>query len=616
MFILRTTQMPTLAKLLELERLVAIDGAGVNQPVGPGRVNACVVGECLQGPFTPTKVTAPSDILNYFVGNPNRFTLLSQSGVDPSSATQDGSGVTFDGNVWAELKGKTFSGLVIQRVDCDMVTATASVTSKAFISCSLTVNAADLTGGTATNKDIVIPSGTRFSDGSGVVIATSQQVTIPSGTACTGSLTLGINFTQDPASGALTYVGSSSPTMGITCFFVKGTTKAIAGINTIVDGIVGSNPLPGVNAGTVLSGTPATLNAAASATAIFAPTGGGALPTGAWTDTLSNRIILNYAAAINKTLPGVDATNDIVAIWSARNYQQNDGQTPNAAKTMRANLWANAIAASKTGRGRVAVVTTGPSLGVTGSQATTAKGVYEGLIAADSITGDDADRFWISGPFQQVFSQELNADITISACGARAAMKVNLANDGKSEYQTSVGNPENATIQNIDAQEACFATNPLVEDDYVAMRAKGVAWLISDRTAGWWFYSGVTAANPLTAANRVPDNRRSFADEIQDVIFGLAAPYSKKPGTSQRADAFATDMTTYLDGLVNPSVGDPRAKDYKILDGTAAGNNDTLNGHGVYLFSAFVQMNGDMNDIVINTMIGPNVIIAQVAPST
>jgi hypothetical protein len=41
-----------------------------------------------------------------------------------------------------------------------------------------------------------------------------------------------------------------------------------------------------------------------------------------------------------------------------------------------------------------------------------------------------------------------------------------------------------------------------------------------------------------------------------------------------------------------------------------------LNGHGVYLFSAFVQMNGDMNDIVINTMIGPTVIIAQVAPST
>jgi hypothetical protein len=612
MFILRTTQMPTLAKLLELERLVAIDGAGVNQPVGPGRVNACVVGECLQGPFTPTEVTAPSDILNYFVGNPNSFTLLSQSGVDPSSATQDGSGVAFDGNLWAELKGKTFSGLVIQRVDCDMVVANSSV-AKAFISCSLTVNAADLTSG-KTNKDIVIPSGTRFADNSigtaTVVIATSQQITIPSGTTCAGTLALGINFVQDPASGALTY--SSSPTTGITCFFVKGTTKAIAGINTIVDGIVASNPLPGVNAGTVLSGTPATLNAAAAATAIFAPAAGGAAPS---PDTLSNRINLNYAAAITKTLPGVDATNDIVAIWAARNFQSN-GMTPEGNKQMRANLWANAIAASKTGRGRVACVTTAPALGTTGSQAVTAKGVYTGLITADSITGDDADRFWISGPFQQVWSQELNADITISACGARAAMKVNLANDGKTEYQTSVGNPENATIQNIDAQEVCFATNPLVEADYVAMRAAGVAWLISDRTAGWWFYSGVTAANPLTASNRVADNRRSFADEIQDVIFGLAAPYSKKPGTSQRADAFATDMTTYLDGLVNPPVGDPRAKDYRVLDGAAAGNNDTLNGHGVYLFSAFVQMNGDMNDIVINTMIGPTVIIAQVAPST
>ena len=604
MFILRTTQMPTLAKLLELERIVAIDGAGVNQPVSLGQVNACVVGECLQGPLAPTVVTDPSDILNYFVGLPNRFSLLSQSGVNPASAVQDGSGVMFDGNVWAELKGKTFSGLVIQRVDCDMVVSDATTT-KAYVAFTVTVNAADITSG-VTNKDIVIPSGTRFSDGANVIIATSQQITIPTGTTCGGSISCGISFTQDPTSAALTYV-TSGATTGATCFFVKGTTKALAGINTVV---TADAALPNVNAGTVIANSGiSTINASAAGTAVFAPAAGGA--QGAM--GLSDLITVNYAPAISKTLPGVDATNNIVAIWSARNYQM---IASNAAKTMRANLWANAIAASKTGRGRVACVTSAPALDITGSAATTAKGVYTGLVSADGITGADADRYWISGPFVQVWSQELNANITISVCGARAAMKVYLANNGQSEYQTSVGNPENANIQNVDAQEACFNANPLQEADFVAMKAAGVAWFVKDRTAGWWFYSGVTAANPLTYANRVADNRRSFADEIQDVIFGLAAPYSKKPGTAQRADSFSTDMTVYLEALVNPPVGDPRAKDQIVQDGAAAGNNDTLNGHGVYLFNAFVQMNGDMNDIVINTMIGPTVIIAQVAPST
>jgi hypothetical protein len=613
MFILRTTSMPTLTKLTELERIVAVDNAGVNQPVGPGRGRACIVGECLQGPFTPTIVTAPSDITSYYVGDSNRFTLLSQGGVDPTLSEQDGSAITFDGNVWAELKGKSFSGLVIQRVDCDMVTGNSSVT-KMFVKFDVVVAAADQAAG-VTNKDIVIPSGTRFADqaiGTATkIIATSQQVTIPTGTAVVANaVTCGVNFTQSAASGELTYVATGATT-GVTAFFVKGTKASTGGsdlIDTAIDNASITATLPGV--ASYIGGTVSTIVLAGTGADAYAPAGGGAAPS---PDTLANRILACYANAIDKTLPGVPATNDIIAIWSARNYH---ATTTNGFKTLRAKLWANAIASSKTGRGRVACVTAAPALATTSLAATTAKGVYTGLIAADVITGDDADRFWLSGPFVQVFSAELNANITISVCGTRAAMKVNLFNDGKSEYQTSVGGPENSSIQNVDAQEACFAANPLQESDYIAMKAAGVSWFTQDRTAGWWFYSGVTAANPLTAANRVADNRRSFADEIQDTIFGLAAPYSKKPGTTQRADAFTTDMRVYVEALVNPPVGDARAKDQRILDGAAAGNNDTLNGHGVYLFSAYVQMFGDMNALVINTMIGPNVIIAQVAPAS
>ena len=52
MFILRTTTPPSIAKLLELERIVIVDNAGVNIPAGTGEGQACLVGEFPQGPFT------------------------------------------------------------------------------------------------------------------------------------------------------------------------------------------------------------------------------------------------------------------------------------------------------------------------------------------------------------------------------------------------------------------------------------------------------------------------------------------------------------------------------------------------------------------------------------
>jgi hypothetical protein len=606
MFLLRTSLMPSLQKLLELERIVVVDNSGPNQPVGQGTVRACLVGEFPAGPFAPTIINTPGDASALFMPDATKMPLISQGGVDPSTAAQDGSGVTYDGNGWAELKGKTFSGLVIQRVDCDMVVDNSSV-AKAFVSFAVTVNAADITSG-VTNKDIIIPAGTRFADNTiglaTVVVALSQTIRIPQGTTCAGSFTLAISFVQDATTGQLTYV-TSGATTGATAFFVKGTTLAIAGLNTLID-----TALPGVNAGTVISGTPSTINAAASATAIFAPAGGGAAPS---PDTLSNRLLMQYLATIDKTLPGVDATNDIVAIWSARNYQTNGLAPSTGGKMLRAKLWNNAIESSKVGRGRKAMVTTAPALGISAAQAVTAKGVYTGLISADGVTGDDDDRYWADGPFIQVFSTELNADILISSCGSRAAMVVNLANDGRSQYLSSVGNPFNADIQAVDAQEPCFAANPLQEADYVAMKAAGVAWFTKDRSAGWWFYSGVTGANPLTNQSRVDDNRRSFADEIQDVVFALATKYSKLPGTQERQDAFAGDMRIYLENLVNPGIGESRALAYLVKDGADAGNTPTLNGKGVFLYQLEVQMYGSQKTIVINSMIGPNVIISQAA---
>ena len=601
MFFLRVTDMPSIQKLLELERIVIVDSTGAAVPAQTRPGKAGLVGEFVQGPFIP-KVCGDGDVESLYMNDPTKFTLISQGSFDPAVDDQNGSGVAFDGNGWAELKAKSFSGLVIRRVDTDMVVADASTT-KAFVSFTITVNAADITAG-VTNKDIIVPAGTRFADAAlstaTVIIATSQAIRIPAGTTCGGSLTIAISFTQDPTTGVLTYV-TTGATMGATCFFVKGKTIAIAGIDTLID-----TALPGVNAGTVISGTPSTINVSAAATAIFAPAGGGAQPA-----TLADCIAANYAAAITSMAPGKDETNDIIAIWSARNWKMAT-VTP---ATMRANLWTNAKTSSGVGRGRVACVTVGPAKSTSSADRATAVAAYTGLRAGDSVLGADADRYWASGPHVQVFSTELNHDITISSCGFRAAMKVGLFNNGQSEFLTSVGRPYNEGMQNIDAQEPAFALTPFVEAEFVTAKASGISWLVKDYSAGWWFYSGLTMADPTTTfVSRIDDNRRSFADEVQDVIGGLAVNYAKLPGTQERQDAFLGDMKAYCDQLVNPGPGiAPRAVAYQVLDGAAAGNTQTLNAQGIFFFQVSIQMLGSMKTIVIKSAIGPNVVITQIA---
>lgn len=615
MFFYRTATMPSVQKILELERIIVVDGAGNNVPVSAAAGNACLVGEFPQGPFTPQAINNPGDINNLYIPDVSKFSLISQGSFDRAADDQNGAGVAFDGNGWAELKGKSFTGLVIRRVDTDMiVVGDGSSTAKAFVAFSLTVGAADLnSGATATNKDIYVPAGTRFGDNATPsfctgIIALSQAILIPSGTPCTGTLALALSFTQD-VTGLLTYA-TSGATIGATAFFVFGTTLASSGSQGVLGAVIDATTS---SASTVIAASGISgINGNGSATAIYAPAGGGAQGS-----TLGDCIALCYPSAIKSTLPGTDATNNIIAIWSARNWKGSDANI----KAIRTALWsANAVVASASGRGRIACVTSYPAKSASSTDRLAALNAYLALVhTTDAVTDPDSDRYWACGPYQQVFSAELNHDILISACGFRAAEKVNLFNAGTSQYLTSVGSPYNGSIQGIDAQEPAFVAQPLQDNplgvsEYVAMKAASVAWLVKDRTVGWWFYSGVTGINPTGAyANRIDDNRRSFADEIQDVIFGLAAYYAKLPGTPDREDAFAGSIRAYTDQLVNPGPGiEQRALASQVLDGAAAGNTQTLNAQGIFFYSVSVQMVGSQKSIIINTQIGTNVVITQV----
>lgn len=626
MFTLRVATMPTLPQILELERIIVIDQTGPVLPVGVSPGKACLVAEFLKGPFKPKEVVSGGDILSTYVGNLLWLDRISQSGINPAGVgwAQDGSGGEWDGNGWMELKGKRFRSLVLQRVDCDMQTTVGGV--KGFLKFAVTIGTPDQTS-SKTNKDIYIPAGTRFADvalGTETnIVALSQDLLIPKGTAVTANQVVisslaaaGVHSCkQDEDTGLLTvqlkpdgtgtpYIGASGQ-IGPTAFFVKGK-DATGGVKIDVPIDVA---IPGVDATTVIAvGTVSTVDASGLASDVYAACTGAAPGV----DNLANRIYTRYAEAVDKTLPGRDETNNITDIWAARNWATNLGGAAPQDTVLRKKLWENAVNSSRSGRGRRAYVCSHPAISVGSTDRTAAiadvKKLYAGATGTAEFTGVDADRVCISFPFAMVFSSEYNRAINISACGSRVCMRNNLPE----EYQTSVGTSENASIQDLLQLEAAFAANPLVESDFVALKAAGVGVLVKDRPNGWWFYSGVTAVDPGTQSTRVADNRRAFADFVQDTLIQIASVYSKKPGTTERMDAITGEIESFMESLLSPHNKSLQRIEAYLVD-PKSGNQPNMTALGIRIIIVKCRMLGDLNDIIFNTEIGPTVTITQAA---
>lgn len=618
-FVLRVTDTPPLPQILEIEQIVIVDKTGPSITLGVSSGVSQLVGEFLKGPFGPKEVFSMGEILSFYVGDPNRMDRMSQNGLDPEAVgfAQDGTAAQFDGNGFAELKGKKFRRLGLQRVDTDMTTIDGGATgTKGYLKLTVTVAAGDQTAG-KTNKDLVLPAGTRFADDvltlATVIVALSQDVFIPKGTAVTANAidisavaATGpnvFNVLADPTTGVLTVqiTATGAPALavvgsqGITAFFVKGVTAAIALIDTVLD-----PGLPGY-ASTISATGISTVNAADAATAVFAA-GTAALTS------LADKITSQYPAAIKKTEPsGSTPTEDIVHIWSARNWAADRIPTDLIGLNIRAKLWENATVASGSARGRIAIVNGRPATSATSTAADAAKTFVKTLGGGTGaeFTGADADRVSINFPANKIFSTELQKNILVSAGGWKASMFSNLPE----EYQSSVAN---TLIQTIVSMEDAFVANPMTKADYTSLKAAGVSALAKDRAVGWWFYSGVTGVNPTTFPTRVADNRRRFADFVQDTLAQIAAPYNKQPGTTERVDALVGEIEAFLSSLLSASNPSQQRIEAYFIDPKSA-NTAALTALGIRTIIVKCRMLGDLNDIIFETQIGPTVEIEQAA---
>jgi hypothetical protein len=560
-FFLRTTTFPPLNQITAVPQITIIDQTGPAVVLGTSPGAACMAGEFVSGPVgLPTETdTANAISALYTPGDGSIYPYLSQDGSSP--AIQNGSGVAYNGNGMLQLFSQTFQRLILVRVDHEAVT-TDGGTTKGQLTLTITVAAADQAAG-VTNKNIVIPAGARF--GSANTFAGSTRVFAASGTAA-GSFVI-------PAG---TTVTSNAVTVNVNCFPIvviePVVATAIAAIAFVLDPV-----LPNVDPAT-------TITAVNNATTLW--------PNGVGT-TLALRVASMYPAALNATAPNATPMTDIQIIWAARRVQ-----------SIRQALATNAVNSSAVARGRIALVSAEPATAVTQAAALTAITAAEGLAVSDGYV-QPADRVIICFPQSQVTVPALgsNANVAVSI-NSDSWMASTLANFAE-EVNPGASNPY---MQGITAMEPAFAAYPLAKADYINLIAAGVCALYFDRTQGWQWIQGVTAANKASFPTRTPIKRRRMADLIQDSLDEIASPFEKEPATQDRVDSMLGEVQSFLEDL--KSINQPslaRIVDY-LIDETSY-NNDALNSQGVFIYGIKVRTIPSLDFPVFFTQIGETVVI-------
>lgn len=543
-YVLRVTSLPSTAEIVRIPQIVIVDLTGPTIPLGTSPGIVTLVAEFLKGtPNVPLEVTSGATQAAIF-GSSSK--LLSQDGSAPP--VQNGGAINFEGNGPLQLLGKTFKRLGIVRVDTEAVTTDGGST-HSQLTLGLTIAAADQAGGVL-NKDLLIPAGQRFSNGTTDVVATSQDLIVPKGTTVTANAIAGLL---------------------VNCFVVKEVEPvaaiAIAAITVVVDAAI-----PNAATGT-------TVTSVNNAAAIWPPGTG---------TTLALRCAGQYPKAITATLPHDQTTQDTVVVWAARRTT-----------AIRAALQANAISASESGRGRIAVASCDPAATTSATDAAAGVVAAAALAATESI---QSDRLILTFPQTQIVSSDLGLTATINGDGWMASVLSNFANE-----RNPGANPA-PLLNAIAALEQAYVLNPLAKQDYVNLIAGGVSPLQKDRTVGWWFVDGVTSSNQATFPTRKPIKRRRMADEIQDSLAGLAAPYQKEPATTERVDAFIGEIFNLLEplkGSANPSA--QRIQDYAV--DPVSYNTPDQNALGIYTVAVAVRLLASMDDIVFITQIGETVVI-------
>lgn len=144
---------------------------------------------------------------------------------------------------------------------------------------------------------------------------------------------------------------------------------------------------------------------------------------------------------------------------------------------------------------------------------------------------------------------------------------------------------------------------PLTIDDYITLRAYGVAALRIDKSVGPVFQSGITTSLTTGQKNIA---RRRMADYIEDSISVALTKFLKLPLTAELKKTILGEISAYLEGLLsaqNPA--QQRILAYSV-DGKS-GNTKAAEAAGIYVVQIRVQTLASADFIVLSATIGETV---------
>ena len=144
---------------------------------------------------------------------------------------------------------------------------------------------------------------------------------------------------------------------------------------------------------------------------------------------------------------------------------------------------------------------------------------------------------------------------------------------------------------------------------YIAFKAAGIcAPIVDDGIAG--FQSGVTSVDPLQFPALTDINRRRMADFIQDSLAVAMKPNVKKLNKVARRIAVRSAIRQFMKGLIDPN--NQRIAGFTVDDKT--GNTGDTLAAGLYRIIVAARTISSLKDIVLQTTIGTDVTVQELAP--
>lgn len=293
-----------------------------------------------------------------------------------------------------------------------------------------------------------------------------------------------------------------------------------------------------------------------------------------------------YISALDASLNEAGTVHDVNYLLSARRSD-----------TVVREGKANAIKATECGLFARKFIT-GDPLGTTVNQAIANVALYR------------SDRVFYTAKGLKVRVPGIAERGTAGGIGFTADGVITVRPDGPATTICAIRPPEENPGQQTGLIDDFFAVDSFGEtlgiEAYEAFKAAGILAPRRDRVSGMVFQSGVTSS---LESGRTTCARRKMADFIQDTGADLFAPFSKMLNKQARRDKIRGIWEAFLAGLQsanNPELA--RIESFFVDDSVNAGNTPEVLAQGVYYIQTIVRTLSSLDDIVLQTEIGPNAI--------